>query len=132
GANLVDTLYVLDEPTIGLHPRDGERLAAVLEDLAKRGNTLLVVEHDPLFIARADWVVDLGPGAGVLGGRVLYTGPGAALRARGGPDTETGRYLRGEKRVERRRRTAVPRRYLTVEGAREHNLKAITVRFPFG
>ncbi len=133
GANLVDTLYVLDEPTIGLHPRDGERLAGVLADLAAKGNTLIVVEHDPLLIRRADWVVDLGPGAGVLGGRLLWSGPGGALLAKDGPATETARYLRGEKLVVRARRpVGRDARFLTVEGARHHNLKSATVRFPIG
>jgi excinuclease ABC subunit A len=101
GANLVDTLYVLDEPTVGLHPRDSDRLCGVLEDLARRGNTLVVVEHDPLLIGRADWVVDLGPGAGTLGGGLLWSGPGKDLAA---SDTSTARYMRGEERVTRTRR----------------------------
>jgi excinuclease ABC subunit A len=132
GANLVDTLYVLDEPTIGLHPRDGERLLGVLEDLARRGNTLVVVEHEPAVIRRADWVIDLGPGAGVRGGRLLYTGPGAALAAPGGPATDTARYLRGEFRVTRARWTQAARHHLVIEGAREHNLKDVTARFALG
>ncbi|MEO7842049.1 MAG: excinuclease ABC subunit UvrA [Candidatus Eisenbacteria bacterium] len=132
GANLVDTLYVLDEPTIGLHPRDGERLLGVLDDLAKRGNTLVVVEHEPAVIRKADWVVDLGPGAGVRGGHLLYSGPGTALAAPGGPDTETARYLRGETTITRRRWEEEPRRFLVIEGAREHNLKGDTVRLPVG
>jgi excinuclease ABC subunit A len=132
GANLVDTLYVLDEPTIGLHPRDAGRLCDVLADLAKRGNTLVVVEHEALFIERADWVVDLGPGAGVLGGHLLYAGPGAALRAAGGPTTETALYLRGEKQVTRKRIAAAPRRAITIEGARQNNLKGVIARLPVG
>ncbi len=132
GANLVDTLYVLDEPTIGLHPRDGERLLGVLEDLAKRGNTLVVVEHEPAVIRKADWVVDLGPGAGVRGGHLLYSGPGQALAAPGGPDTETARYLRGETRITRKRWTEKARRHLVIEDAREHNLKGVTARFAVG
>jgi excinuclease ABC subunit A len=132
GANLVDTLYVLDEPTIGLHPRDSERLLGVLEDLAKRGNTLVVVEHEPAVIRRADWVVDLGPGAGVRGGRLLWSGPGPALAAPGGPATDTARYLRGELRVTRKRWEQAARRHVVVEGARAHNLKDVTVRFALG
>jgi len=127
GANLVETLYVLDEPTVGLHPRDVGRLLEVLEDLRARGNTLVVVEHDPLVIGRADWVVDLGPGAGEHGGRLLHSGPPAAL-----PDTPTGRYLRGQAPVTRRRLADPPARWLTVRGARHHNLKGITVRLPVG
>ena len=132
GANLVDTLYVLDEPTVGLHARDTERLLGVLDDLAARGNTLVVVEHEPAVIRRADWVVDLGPGAGVRGGRLLYAGPGTALTAEGGADTETGRYLRGEFAVTRKRWTEPARRHLVIEDAREHNLKGITVKIPLG
>ena len=127
GANLVETLYVLDEPTVGLHPRDAGRLVAVLEDLRGRGNTLVVVEHDPLVIGRADWVVDLGPGAGEHGGRLLYSGPPAGLG-----DTPTGRYLRGAAAVTRRRLTDPPARWLTVRAARCHNLKGVDVRLPLG
>jgi excinuclease ABC subunit A len=132
GANLVDTLYVLDEPTVGLHPRDSDRLAGVLKDLARRGNTLVVVEHDPLLIGRADWVVDLGPGAGTLGGRLLWSGPGRDLVDPRGPDTETARYLRGEKKVTRALRPTRGLPMITIEGARQNNLKNVTVRFPVG
>jgi excinuclease ABC subunit A len=129
GANLADTLYVLDEPTVGLHPRDSEKLAALLGELAGRGNTLVVVEHEPLLIRAADHLVDLGPGAGAQGGHLLYAGPGAAIdRA----DTETARYLRGEKRVERRRAAGMPTSWITVEAASHHNLKRVTARFPRG
>jgi excinuclease ABC subunit A len=130
GANLVDTLYVLDEPTIGLHPRDGERLLGVLADLAARGNTLVVVEHEPAVIRRADHVIDLGPGAGVRGGNLLWAGPGAELMAPGGPATATARYLRGEIRIAREPIATKPRKFVTIEGAAEHNLKSVTVRLP--
>jgi excinuclease ABC subunit A len=132
GANLVDTLYVLDEPTVGLHPRDGERLLAVLDDLARRGNTLVVVEHDPLLVKRADWVVDLGPGAGTLGGQLLYAGPGSALLAKDGPQTETARYVRGEASVSRPRASGAAKKFVRIEGARLHNLMGVTARFPVG
>ncbi len=137
-ANLADTLYVLDEPTVGLHPRDTDKLIAILRDLAARGNTVVVVEHEPLVMAAADQVVDLGPGAGEHGGQLLYAGPGGeAIR---GVDTETARYLRGEKRVQRRRpeprperaRGAAAKGSLTVVGATHHNLRDVTVRFPLG
>jgi len=127
GANLVDALYVLDEPTVGLHPRDAERLVQVLEDLARRGNTLAVVEHDPLVIGRADWLVDLGPGAGEHGGRLLHCGRPSALG-----DSPTGRYLRGELSVVRQRLTRRASRWIEVQGAREHNLREVTARFPVG
>ena len=130
GANLADTLYVLDEPTVGLHPRDSERLAALLDELAARGNTLIVVEHEPLLMRAAQHVVDLGPGAGEQGGRVLYAGPGGDAIA--AADTETARFLTGERRVERKRVAKAPDRFITVEGATHHNLKDVTARFPVG
>ena len=130
GANLADTLYVLDEPTVGLHPRDTDRLVAILRELADRGNTVVVVEHEPLVMRAADHVVDLGPGAGELGGHLLYAGPGGV--ALEGVETETARYLRGEKRVERSRRPGVPRDFVAVLGATHHNLKSVDARFPLG
>ena len=130
GANLADTLYVLDEPTVGLHPRDSDRLAALLDELAARGNTLVVVEHEPLLMRAAHHVVDLGPGAGEQGGRVLYAGPGGEALTRAG--TETARFLTGERRVERTRIAKSPDRFITVEGATHHNLKDVTARFPVG
>jgi excinuclease ABC subunit A len=130
GANLADTLYVLDEPTVGLHPRDSERLAALLDELASRGNTLVVVEHEPLLMRAAHHLVDLGPGAGEQGGRVLYAGPGGDALAAAG--TETTRFLSGERRVERQRVPEAPVRFITVEGATHHNLQDVTARFPIG
>ncbi len=130
GAHLADTLYVLDEPTVGLHPRDSERLALLLGELAGRGNTLVVVEHEPLLMRAADHVVDLGPGAGEQGGRLLYAGPGGEALL--GVATETASYLRGEKRVNRRRRDGAPDAFLVVEGATHHNLKDVTARLPCG
>jgi excinuclease ABC subunit A len=130
GANLADTLYVLDEPTVGLHPRDSERLAALLDELAGRGNTLVVVEHEPLLMRAAHHLVDLGPGAGEQGGHVLYAGPGGEALAAAG--TETTRFLSGERRVERRRVSEAPTRFITVEGATHHNLRDVTAHFPVG
>jgi excinuclease ABC subunit A len=132
GANLADTLYVLDEPTIGLHPRDTDRLVAILQELAARGNTLVVVEHEPLVMRAADHVVDLGPGAGERGGSLLYSGPGGAALA--GVQTETARYLRGERRVERQRAPirAAGHEFIEVRGAAHHNLKEVDARFPLG
>lgn len=129
GANLADTLYVLDEPTVGLHPRDSDKLAELLGELAARGNTLVVVEHEPLIMRAADYVVDLGPGAGEHGGSILYAGPGAAIDA---ADTDTGRFLRGEKRVTRARNAEPPTQFLTVEDATQNNLDHVTARFPLG
>ena len=130
GANLADTLYVLDEPTVGLHPRDTERLVEILGELAARGNTLVVVEHEPLLIRAAAHVVDLGPGAGEQGGRLLYAGPGGDALA--GVESDTARYLRGEKSVSRRRIVQGATSFLEIVGATHHNLRNITVRVPLG
>jgi excinuclease ABC subunit A len=130
GANLADTLYVLDEPTVGLHPRDSDRLVLLLGELAARGNTLVVVEHEPLVMRAADYVVDLGPGAGEQGGHVLYAGPGG--HALTSADTDTARYLRGERRVDRRRVGGAPERFVIVEGASHNNLRDVTARIPLG
>jgi excinuclease ABC subunit A len=130
GAHLADTLYVLDEPTIGLHPRDTERLMGILEALAGRGNTLVVVEHEPMLMRAADHLIDLGPGAGDHGGRILFAGPGAGIQAQRG--SETAAYLRGEKRVARRPMKGAAERFIEVRGARHHNLQDVDARFPIG
>jgi len=132
GSGLTGVCYVLDEPSIGLHYRDNARLLDSLEALRDAGNTVLVVEHDESTIRRADWVLDLGPGAGREGGRVVYNGPlSGLLKAR---DSLTAAYLTGRARVPvpRRRRRARNGQWLTVRGAREHNLKDIDVSFPLG
>ncbi len=132
GSRLVGVLYILDEPSIGLHQRDNARLLATLKELRDLGNTVLVVEHDEETIRSADYVVDLGPRAGRHGGEVVAAGPLAeVLRHR---DSLTARYLRGELRipVPPRRRTADSGRRLEVRGARQHNLKDLTVEFPLG
>jgi len=130
GGKLTETLYVLDEPTIGLHPRDTGRLLALLRRLADAGNTVLTVEHDPAAIRAADWVVELGPGSGEHGGNVVFEGTVADLAR---APTLTGRYLSGEKRiaVPSVRRAAGPR-WLRVEGAQAHNLEDLSVRIPLG
>jgi len=130
GAHLVDTCYVLDEPSIGLHPGDTDRLLGLLRRLADAGNTVVVVEHDPAAMAAADYMVELGPGSGENGGHVVYQGPAAKVREAG---TLTGQYLSGEKRigVPSARRPAGPR-WLTVRGARLHNLDGVDVRIPLG
>jgi excinuclease ABC subunit A len=132
GSRLVGVLYILDEPSIGLHQRDNARLLATLKELRDLGNTVLVVEHDEETIRAADYVVDLGPRAGRHGGEVVAAGPLAeVLRHR---DSLTARYLRGELRipVPPRRRVADADRMLRVVGAKHHNLKDLTVEFPLG
>jgi excinuclease ABC subunit A len=131
GSALVDTLYVLDEPSIGLHPRDNERLIAILLQLRDQGNTVLVVEHDADMIRVADEVVDLGLGAGEQGGRVIYSGPVDGLLT--DSRSLTAKYLRDELAipVPQTRRKASPQR-LRITGASEHNLKDIDVDIPLG
>ena len=132
GSRLVGVLYILDEPSIGLHQRDNARLLATLKELRDLGNTVLVVEHDEETIRAADYVVDLGPRAGRHGGEVVAAGPlEEVLRHR---DSLTARYLRGELRipVPPRRRIAAVDRVLRVAGARHHNLKNLPVDFPLG
>ena len=155
GSGLTGVLYVLDEPTIGLHPRDNERLIATLKELRDRGNTVVIVEHDEEMMRAADWIVDLGPGAGREGGRLMYQGDfKGLLKAK----SLTAEYLRGEKGVgvdksrkasigigidnidkgistptDAYRRLSTPKRpFLTLSGACEHNLKNVTARIPVG
>ncbi len=132
GAGLVGVLYVLDEPSIGLHQRDNHRLIETLVRLKDLGNTLIVVEHDEDTIRVADWVVDIGPGAGEHGGQVVVSGPVQELLEH--RDSSTGMYLSGRKKipVPEVRRPRTPGRELVVRGAREHNLQDIDVRFPLG
>jgi excinuclease ABC subunit A len=131
GSSLVGVLYILDEPSIGLHQRDNVRLLHTLKRLRDLGNTVLVVEHDEETIRSADHVIDLGPGAGVNGGEVVVAGPPEAIIAC--PHSLTGRYLARELQVpvpaRRRPHTGL---YLTIVGAREHNLKGIDVEIPLG
>ena len=132
GSGLVGVLYVLDEPSIGLHQRDNARLVETLERLRDLGNTLIVVEHDEDTIRSADWIVDIGPGAGEKGGEIVYSGDvGGLLDA---PDSVTGDYLAGRRAIDvpASRRTPAKGRELTVVGARENNLKDITATFPLG
>ena len=131
GSGLVGTLYVLDEPSIGLHQRDNRRLIDTLTRLRDLGNTVLVVEHDEETIRESDWVVDIGPGAGEHGGEVVYSGPmKGLLRAK---NSVTGQYLTGKKSIPLpavRRSQSLDR--LTVHGAREHNLQNLDVHIPLG
>ncbi|SMO58534.1 excinuclease ABC subunit UvrA [Gracilimonas mengyeensis] len=130
GSSLIGSLYVLDEPTIGLHPRDNDRLISILESLRDIGNTVLVVEHDPEMIKAADNVIDIGPFAGTHGGEVVYQGPTDTLLK---ADTLTGKYLSGRKEipVPKKRRKGIDK-VLSLKGASEHNLKNIDVDFPLG
>jgi excinuclease ABC subunit A len=129
GSALQGVTYVLDEPSIGLHARDNRRLLGALAALRDRGNTVVVVEHDAETIASADWVVDVGPGAGRKGGEILASGPpGTVIRNSPGP---TGRWLRGEVAIEEQPRRQ-PTGWLAVEGARANNVAGIDVRFPLG
>jgi excinuclease ABC subunit A len=132
GAGLVGVLYVLDEPSIGLHQRDNKRLIDTLVRLKEMGNTLIVVEHDEETIRMADWVVDIGPGAGEHGGQVVHSGTVKQLLKH--RDSETGLYLSGRKSipVPEVRRPPTPGMELTVHGARENNLKDVDVTFPLG
>ncbi len=132
GAGLVGVLYVLDEPSIGLHQRDNMRLIDTLVRLRDLGNTLIVVEHDEDTIRHADWVVDIGPGAGEHGGQVVHSGSVADLLTH--PDSATGQYLSGRREipVPDVRRPRTKGRELVVKGAKEHNLKNVDVAFPLG
>ncbi|GAA5170315.1 MULTISPECIES: excinuclease ABC subunit UvrA [Amycolatopsis] len=132
GSGLVGVLYVLDEPSIGLHQRDNHRLIETLTRLRDLGNTLIVVEHDEDTIRSSDWVVDIGPGAGEHGGQVVHSGPyKKLLRSK---ESLTGQYLSGRKgiAVPEIRRPVDRKRQLTVVGAREHNLRGVDVSFPLG
>lgn len=141
GSGLTGVLYVLDEPTIGLHPRDNERLIATLKELRDRGNTVVIVEHDEEMMRAADWIVDLGPGAGREGGQLMYQGDfKGLLKAK----SLTAEYLTGRKTVaDKGQRTKdeglcrsssvlCPKKCLTLSGASEHNLKDVTARIPVG
>ena len=136
GSRLVGATYVLDEPSIGLHSRDTERLIKILKDLRELGNTIIVVEHDPEIMAEADHILDIGPGAGETGGKLIFSGTYAQLLQ---PDHSatpslTGRYLRGEVSVirPRDRRKVNPKRTVKFFGARANNLKNVDVEIPLG
>ncbi len=132
GSRLVNVLYILDEPSIGLHQRDNQRLIDSLKELRDMGNTIIVVEHDEQMMRQADYIVDIGPKAGRLGGQVVFSGtPKQMLQA----DTLTARYLRGEKECALPMATPSethPETFITIRGCRGNNLKDITVSFPLG
>src|SRR5574337_1382970 len=129
GTSLVNTLFVLDEPSIGLHPRDMGRIITAMQRLKRAGNTLVVVEHDPAVMLAADRLIDMGPGPGERGGQIVFDGTPETIRA---ADTLTGAYLGARKHVGMGLKRAVtpstPR--LILEGASEHNLRQLTVEFP--
>lgn len=132
GSGLQGVLYVLDEPSIGLHQRDNDRLIATLKRLRDLGNTVIVVEHDEDTIRQADYLLDVGPGAGVAGGQIIAAGTPAEVAKNN--NSITGRYLSGEEKIEipKKRRKITKNRLLTVKGARENNLRNIDVTFPLG
>jgi excinuclease ABC subunit A len=131
GAGLQGVLYILDEPSIGLHPRDHSRLLATIQRLRDIGNTVLIVEHDEDTIRAADWIVDIGPGAGEHGGELIASGPIELIIAT--PRSITGQFLSGKRHilVPKRRRSGSGKR-LAIKGAREHNLKNVDVAIPLG
>ena len=128
GSSLVGSLYILDEPSIGLHSRDTERLIRVLRQLQALGNTVVVVEHDEEIIRAADYIIDIGPHAGRLGGEVVYEGDMKDLKT--GTNSYTVKYLLGEEVIERPRSHRSWNNYIEVKGARQNNLKGIDVKFP--
>ncbi|HSW44530.1 MAG TPA: excinuclease ABC subunit UvrA [Phycisphaerae bacterium] len=133
GSGMVGVCYVLDEPTIGLHPRDGAQLVGALRRLADAGNTVLVVEHDEDTIRSADWLIDMGPGAGAHGGQVVAAG--TIDEVLGHPESLTARYLRGEVAIpvpKARRKVVLSSQSIEIKGAAENNLKTIDVRIPLG
>ena len=128
GSSLVGSLYILDEPSIGLHSRDTDRLIKVLRQLQQLGNTVVVVEHDEEIIRAADYIIDIGPNAGRLGGEIVYQGDMNDLKP--GSQSHTVRYLLGEETIDSPMAYRPWNNYIEVKGAREHNLKGIDVRFP--
>ncbi len=130
GSALSGVVYILDEPTIGLHPRDNTKLIKTLKKLRDVGNTVIVVEHDEEMIESSDWLIDLGPGAGIHGGKIVFNGPREKISAK----SLTGRYLLGEEKiaVPQTRRVSEKGRRLVVRGAQEHNLKNIDIEIPLG
>ena len=130
GSGLVNTLYVLDEPSVGLHPRDVGRLVATLAGLRDAGNSVVVVEHDEAILNTSDWLVDIGPGAGESGGRILYEGPPAGIASV--PESRTGVFLSGRSRAAAPDARREPKGQLVLEGATGNNLQDINVCFPLG
>ena len=130
GSSLMGVLYILDEPSIGLHQRDNNKLLATLKHLRDQGNTLIVVEHDEDTMYAADWIVDVGPGAGIHGGKIVAQGTVEDIKAC--PESLTGQYLSGAKKIAVPAKRRKPTGWLKVIGAQEHNLKNIDVKVPLG
>src|SRR5205807_2189204 len=130
GSQLVGVLYILDEPSIGLHQRDNARLITTLERLRDIGNTVVVVEHDEEMMRRSDWLVDMGPGAGLHGGEVIAEGSPEVIMAV--PDSLTGQFLSGQRQIPVPKKRRTPTGYLEIERAAEHNLQKVDVKFPLG
>ncbi|MBX3102464.1 MAG: excinuclease ABC subunit UvrA [Bacteroidetes bacterium] len=130
GSSLVGSLYILDEPSIGLHPQDGDRLLKILENLRDLGNTVIVVEHDEAAMARANYLVDMGPYAGELGGQVVAVGDYASIRQN--PESLTGRYLSGQECIPLPLHRRQPQGWMHLQGAQLHNLQGVDVSFPTG
>src|SRR5205085_258098 len=128
GSNLTNSLYILDEPSIGLHSRDTERLIKVLKELRDLGNTVVVVEHDEMMMREADHIIDMGPLASHLGGEVIAAGNYDAIISN--PKSLTGKYLNGNLSIEPLKKLRKWNHSIAIEGARQHNLKDITVQFP--
>ncbi|MDP1845917.1 MAG: excinuclease ABC subunit UvrA [Candidatus Moranbacteria bacterium] len=130
GSGLTGILYVLDEPSVGLHERDTERLIEVLQKLKKEGNSVIVVEHDPRIMRSADWIIDMGPGAGEEGGEIIFSGTYKKIFS---SKTSTGEYLKGKRKVFRKKKYRIGNgKKMTIEGAEENNLKNINVSIPLG
>jgi len=129
GSSLVNSLYILDEPSIGLHPRDNNRLISIMKKLRDIQNTVIVVEHDPEIIRESDFMLDLGPAAGNRGGKIMYFGPTSTVNG-----SLTGQYLKGQRAIPipARRRSPSRDNWMTIQGAIEHNLKNIDVQIPLG
>ncbi len=130
GSSLMGSIYILDEPSIGLHSRDTAKLIGVLRQLQQQGNTVVVVEHDEEIMEAADWIIDVGPKAGRLGGEIVYSGPAAEIGK--SSDSLTGKYLTGQKAIPLPASRRKSSSYIEVTGAREHNLKNVDVKFPLG
>ena len=127
GSSLVGSMYILDEPSIGLHPRDNKRLIKVLKDLRDLGNTVIVVEHDEEIMSAADYIIDIGPEAGTNGGEIVASG---SLKKILNSNGLTAEYLNGSKKIELPKKRRSPRSYIEIIGARENNLKNINIKFP--